>query len=287
MRLYRWVRPLGVLATLSACSSGCALFNTGGWTAAGLAMTDRQTLLKPISEATPEALRLEYFILERPATDPLLGGELWDELTEMGIMTHETRRALNDQGIRVGIASTSPPQALQKLMGEAREIGESATSAAEKRKAGQIVLLPTGGQTEAQICDGKETFRLKMKSGGDETPQIFENARGIFRVITSSKQEGWAMFEFVPEIHHGTPQMKPVAGDSGWRQFETSQNIQKLFRQRFQLTLNEGESAVVTALGNEPESAGAFFFNTSADGVPMQRLLVVRLLHTGELVSVK
>ncbi len=34
--MVRWVRPLGVALTLSACGAGCALFETGGWTANGL-----------------------------------------------------------------------------------------------------------------------------------------------------------------------------------------------------------------------------------------------------------
>ena len=61
---------MGVAATLAACGSGCALFDTGGWTAAGTGV--RQTLLKPIDDVAPQALRLEYVILERPVIEKIL-----------------------------------------------------------------------------------------------------------------------------------------------------------------------------------------------------------------------
>jgi len=60
------------------------------------------------------------------------------------------------------------------------------------------------------------------------------------------------------------------------------QQVQKLFDQKFELSLNEGDVAVVTAIGDDPEKVGSLLFRTEAAGVPVQRLLVVRLVRTGE-----
>jgi hypothetical protein len=272
---------LSVAATLSAWGAGCALFDTGGWSASGLGVS-RQTLLKPIAEIAPEALRLEYVILERPAGDPLLGEELWLELVEIGLFDPAMRESLNGHGMRVGVTSSSPPDALKKLLGEAEEIDDGSAPDGASRRHGQMLVLPSGGHTEAQTSDILDTCLVNLEIGGQLESKTFENARGVFRVTASSKQEGWATFEFLPEIHHGAPHTRPVAGKSGWEQFQTGQSVQKLYDQRFTLTLNEGDAAVITSLGDDPTRPGRLFFRTEADGIPVQRLLVVRLVRTGE-----
>jgi hypothetical protein len=266
---------------VSACGIGCALFDTGGWSAVGLS-SDEQTLLKPIGAVAPDALRLEYVLIERPANDPLIGSELWDELAEMGVVDHTVRSTLNANGIRVGIASTSPPQALQKLLGDAKEIIDDQLSKDALRRHGQMLLLPTGSETEAQTSDYIDSYSLAVNIDGKPVQKTFERARGIFRVTASSKQDGWATFEFMPEIRYGAMLTRPVAGEAGWKQFETGQSVQKLYDQKFELKLVEGEAAVVTAVGDGHDNAGELFFRTTEDGVPKQRLLVVRLLRTGE-----
>lgn len=247
----------------------------------GLNSSER-TLLKPIADAAPDALRLEYVLIERPANDPLIGSELWDELAEMGVVDHTVRRKLNANGIRVGIASTSPPQALQKLLGDAKEIVDDELSEEARRRHGQMLLLPTGSQTEAQTSDLIDTYTLNLNIDDEPRSQTLERVRGVFRVTASSKQDGWAKFEFMPEVRYGATLTRPVAGEAGWKQFETGQSVQKLYDQKFELKLVEGEAAVVTSIGDVHDNPGELFFRTIEDGVPIQRLLVVRLLRTGE-----
>lgn len=257
------------------------MFDTGGWTAVGLSLANRQTVLKPLSEAAPDALRLQYFVVERPAGDPLLGDELWDEMCTTGALDPKRQRSLADQGIRVGVTSTAPPEALQKLLGEAKEITDAQTPEDARRRNGQTLVLPSGGQTEAQTSDTVANCALNVESDGKSELKTFEQARGVFRVTATSKQEGWATLEFLPEVHYGAVGMRTAAGDAGWKQ-TYGQAIHKLYDQRFELTLSEGETAVVTALGDDPDRAGRLFFRTTADGVPVQRMLVVRLVRTGE-----
>lgn len=265
--------------TLSACGAGCALFETGGWTAAGLGTPDRHTLLKPLGEA-PQALRLEYFIVERPAGDPLLGDQLWDEMTEM-ILDPEARQSLNNQGLRVGVTTSSPPDALQKLLGEAKEITDARTPEDAQRRQGMLQVLPSGGSFSAWTSDESPLATISVTAGGTPATKTFEQARGIVRVTARTEQDGWAKLEFLPEIHHGQPRERHAATEGGW-QFTSGQEVQKLFDQKFELTMNEGDTAVVTALGDDPNRVGSLLFRTDASGVPVQRLLVVRLVGTGE-----
>jgi len=268
-----------VAVTLSACGAGCALFETGGWTAAGLAGPGRHTLLKPIGEA-PQALRLEYFVVERPAGDPLLGSLLWDEMAELGLLDNERRVALNKQGIRVGVTSTSPPDALQKLLGEVEEITDARTPEEARRRHGMLQVVPSGGSFAAWTSDEMPLKTVALTAGGKATEKTFEQARGIVLVTAKTEQEGWAKLEFLPEIHHGAPGLRHSADQASW-QFTNGQQVQKLFDQKFELSLNEGDVAVVTAIGDEPDAVGSLLFRTEAAGVPVQRLLVVRLVRTG------
>lgn len=272
---------MGVVITLSAFGAGCALFETGGWTPSELSR-DRQTLLKPISEAAPEGLRLEYFILERPTNDPLIGNLLWNEMVEIGLFDPEVRSALNTHGMRVGVTSSSPPQALQKLLGDAEEIADDSLPKRALRKHGQMLVLPSGGHTEAQTSEFHKSCDVNISIDGKLQARTFENARGVVRVEATSEQNGWAKFEFLPEIHHGSHRNRPVAGSRGWQQYETGQNVQKLYGQKFALKLSEGDTVVVTSLGDDESRAGHLFFHAEADGIPIQRLLVIRLLRTGE-----
>lgn len=265
--------------TLSACGAGCALFETGGWTAAGLGSPDRHTLLKPLGEA-PQALRLEYFVVERPTGDPLLGDQLWDEMTEM-ILDPKVRQSLNSQGLRVGVTTNSPPEALQKLLGEAEEITDARTPEQARRRQGMLQVLPSGGSFTAWTSDEFPSRVVAFTAAGAETAKAFEQARGIVRVTAKTEQEGWAKLEFLPEIHHGATGMRHAATEGAW-QFTSGQEVQKLFDQKFELTMNEGDTAVLTALGDEPDRVGSLFFRTEAAGAPVQRLLIVRLVGTGE-----
>lgn len=274
------MKPLGVAATLSACGAGCALFDTGGWSAAGLGASDRQTLLKPIGEA-PQALRLEYVIVERPVGDPLLGSQLWDEMTEMGVVEPKVRQALNEQGLRVGVTNASPPEALRKLLGETKEITDARTPEEAQRRHGMMQVLPSGGSFAAWTSDEIPTRTVTLTAGGETNEKTFGQARGIVTVTAKTEQEGWAKLTFLPEIHHGNPELRHSASEGGW-QFTSGQNVQKLFDQTFELTMNEGDTAVVTCLGDLPDRAGDLFFRTEAAGVPVQRLLVVRLVRAGE-----
>ena len=270
----------GVLITLWACAAGCALFDTGGWRSVGEDDEQETTLLKPIEAAVPRALRLEYQIIERPADDPLMGGILWDELVEMGIVEHETRRALNDCGMRVGVASSQPPAALEKLRGNLAQIVDPTVPGNARRRSEQVITLPDGGHVDAQTGNVMAKYTTTIQVGGETEQRTFEKARGVMVVTAHVKQEGWATITFAPEIRYGAVLTRPVVGTSGWTQFETGQSVHKLPKQRFKLTLVEGDSVIVSSIGEADHRIGDLFFRDVVDGVPVQRMLVVRLLGT-------
>jgi hypothetical protein len=97
-------------------------------------------------------------------------------------------------------------------------------------------------------------------------------------------QDGWVRVEFVPEIHHGDLQLRPTpTDDAGWA-YRSTQNIAQCYPQKFAVTLNVGESAVITAAGGE-ETLGNQIFRRDQNGEQRQRLLIIRLVDMGRTVK--
>lgn len=280
-RLYFAMKMSGALVALWACAAGCALFETGGWRSPDLGISDNNNeLLEPIENVIPQALRLEYQIIQRPTDDPLMGEILWDQIVEMGLFKPNNRRLLNEAGIRVGVASNPPPAALDKLLGNLSEF-EVASTANERRKhSGHVITLPDGGHVDAQTGRLVEQCTTKILVDGQTKERDFKNARGVIVVTAHSAQDGWARVTFAPEIRYGDVHTVPVAGTAGWGKWDTGQSVHKLPKQQFELTLLKGDTVVITALGESDNRIGDLFFRTKIDGVTVQRMLVVKLLET-------
>ena len=272
---------LGLLAV-----SGCALLDTGGWTSAGLGtVNSAQTLFKPIGNSVPDAMELEYILVARPVGDPLLGDALWGELDQIGAMRPEKRKTLADHGFKVGISGSNAPTALEKILGSADELLDHTAQEDARKLRGHRLLLRSGGQTEACVGESEEERQMKFELAGENVSKSFPRSRCLFRVTARAQQEGWATFEFLPEVHFGVPRLRPVAEESSW-ELRPGQEVQKLINQRFELTLNDGEMAVITCTGNDHDRPGTHFFRSTVDGVPVQRLIIVRLISARKNTTV-
>ena len=103
-----------------------------------------------------------------------------------------------------------------------------------------------------------------------------QNARCVLRVTAERLEDGWARLQFTPEIHHGRHRWRPIATGMGWRG-STSQKIYRFYDQRFSITLNTGEMAIITADSQQPASLASKFFIEGIGSNRVQRVLIVRL----------
>ncbi len=297
------VWPLGVVLLLGlSLLPGCLLLD---WSTSWL--SDGQTPAAPAASSnvlgkiptSKTAVTLEIVFVERRYGDPLLGSQLWDEVDQIGSLPPAERKALAEAGFRVGRVGANPPLALQKLMGLATDLGADD----EKRLVGRRVVLPSGAETEINtgVTHPESTINIPLTEGVE--PKSFENVRGIFRMKAGQLQEGWARIELLPEIHHGQMSSRPVAFHGDW-QYQTTQAVEKLYRQKFSLDLNLGEMVIISGGAEPNDSVGSHFFHSpeftdtlaeSAENPPanpaptrpssgIQRLLIIRLadLSTAE-----
>lgn len=270
------------LSALVAASGGCALLERG-WFAdkdEPDGSSGERSVLKPIA-AAPTSMQVEVVFVERPTEDPLIGQALWRELDQVGAVDLKLREILTNNGFRVGVSSSSPPRALQTLMGMATEIHDAATPEDAKRLVGRRLTIASGSETEVQTSPIFESCSIRTFGGEKPHSGDYENARFVFRLKVQRVQDGWAKLEFTPEIHYGENKLRQVAGPSSW-QLRNTQRIVPFHTQRFELTLNQGEMAVVAPVGEEPKSLGRHFFLSEGDAGALERVLIVRLADIGK-----
>ena len=277
---------------LLTCITGCALFSR----TPEQVVVDRpesSMLGKLPDRMTRDSLRLEILLIDRPAGDPLLTEMLWDEVDEIGAVDLDVRHALNANGMRVGVAGSTLPAGLQKIIKENRQ-GMSFSPQDESRISHKPIVDLLEGTDTLITSANAHAERVVLNLSKDET-QSFENAQCMFRVTGERMQDGWARLIFVPEVHHGQTAVRHQANELGW-EMKTSQKVEPYYDQKFDVSLNVGEIAVIS-LSNAPENSLGDHFFASADG-RNHRLLVVRLAGmetlqgisarvTGQLKSMK
>ncbi|WP_310820501.1 hypothetical protein [Stratiformator vulcanicus] len=264
---------LTIGAAIAAFVAGCSALTPGlGIESDSEDVSGPRTVLRPLSELAGDLVRVEVIYLERPADDPLLGPALWDEIDQIGALEPGKREQLTQDGFRIGISSSRPPVALQKLLGELDEIG---LDPAQRRFTGRKLVLRSGGTTEVETAPLGRPITVPAT---DQTPEKeLVGATPVLQVTCRSLQEGWAELDFLPEIHFGGDKLRPVATEEGWR-MGNGRKAHRFFEDRFTLTLNAGEMAIVTATNDPEQTAGGQFFLDETDNGPVRRLAVIRLV---------
>ncbi|NQV28536.1 MAG: hypothetical protein HQ518_29640, partial [Rhodopirellula sp.] len=231
--------------------------------------------------ASREAVQLEILFVDRPASDALLGDSLWNQVDQIAGMPVDIRNTLRDNGWRVGHASSHPPRALEQLLEMSSERPEAIDN--ERRLVGRRVALAVGGKFPIDLTELQP--ELRIRSNADGTTKSYSNVRCILNVQIDREQDGWVRLNFTPEVHHGENWLRPVATQLDWTR-RRGQLVEPLFDQKFSLSLNVGEMAVITAEGDDKETAGHSFFRSVHESGGLQRLLVIRVANMRKMVPV-
>jgi|GEM_PF-347808 len=279
-----------LLAPLLTCA-GCSLFRFG-WSddvsTNGDPHAKKPSL--PAIRRSRDTVGLEIVFAERPVDDPLLAdAALWEGVDTVGELKPETRKRLLRQGFKVGHMSATPNAAVESLLGLTSQSTGTRAPVGRRQLAGQRIVRPLGGDTEVQTSryfpmftyDGlprpsRSATALEGRRTGPDEPFRARNARCVLRVKVEQLDDGFARLQFTPEIHHGRMGWRPQATEMGL-QGTTSQKIHYLYDQRFTMTLNTGEMAVLTADSALPDSLGNRFFIDGEPGSRTQRVLFIRL----------
>lgn len=275
---FEWFKRLPMLAVASCVFTlwGCALFIPSD---SSTALTTRRLMLPPI-QATPDSIQLEVFFLERPADDHLISTTVWKEVDQIGAVPAETREILSSNGFRVGQVSSNLPQSVQKLLGMSAEIPASESEYA-RPIMGRHQFLAPGVETEIPTGIQHEKCEFQVRDGSRSKKLEFEQVSCVLRMKAQRLQDGWVRVDFQPEIHHGDKQMRPTPSNDGWT-FRGGQNIDVRHAQRFSVSMNVGELVLITSTSDDEGTLGDRFFCHEERGLKKQRVLIVRIVDSGQ-----
>lgn len=256
-----WLSGLCLLLS----STGCELTKPASLTQA------RDFKLPPLL-APKDAVQLQILFVDRPVDDPLLGDSLWRELDQIADMPPDLRTRLRSHGWRIGHASSHPPRAIEEFLKQTADRHETIDK--ERGLIAHRVGLTAGADAPIELTDVLPV--LHWSSEKDPVGRDYENAKAVLRMRVEREQDGWARLHFLPEIHHGEALLRPIAGQFEWSHRRIAE-VEPLYDQQFSLSLNLGESAVVTVGEDKPETVGHSFFRSLDKAGQLQRLLVVRV----------
>jgi hypothetical protein len=278
----RTIRLWMIFCAVTACVfvSGCSLLNFSSLFSNGETSGNSELRLPPIVAAR-DAVQLEILFVDRPASDALLGDSLWNQVDQIAGMSADIRGTLRENGWRVGHASSHPPRAIEQLLEMSSERPKVIDS--ERRLVGRRVALAAGGNLPIDLTELQPELRLKPAADGKT--KSYSNAKCILNVQIDREQDGWVRLNFTPEVHHGQNWLRPVATQLDWTR-RRGQLVEPLFDQKFSLSLNVGEMAIITADGDDKDSAGHSFFRGIHESGGLQRLLVVRVANMRKMVPV-
>lgn len=278
----RTIRPWMILCAVTVCVfvSGCSLLSLSSLFSDTQATGKADLRLPPIV-ASRDAVQLEILFVDRPANDALLGDSLWKQVDQIAGMSADIRSTLRENGWRVGHASSHPPRAIEQLLEMSSERPEAIDN--ERHLVGRRVALAAGGNLPIDLTELQPEIRLKPAADGKT--KSYSNAKCILNVQIDREQDGWVRLNFTPEVHHGQNWLRPVATQLDWTR-RRGQLVEPLFDQKFSLSLNVGEMAIITAEGNDKDSAGHSFFRGIHESGGLQRLLVVRVANMRKMVPV-
>jgi len=262
------------------CVPGCNLLNFSTLFSSTESSGKSELRLPPIV-ASRDAVQLEILFVDRPANDALLGDALWKQVDQIAGMSADIRGTLRENGWRVGHASSHPPKALEQLL--EMSSGRPEVIDSERRLVGRRIALAAGGNLPIDLTELQPELRIKPASEGKT--KSYTNARCILNVQIDREQDGWVRLNFTPEVHHGQNWLRPVATQLDWTR-RRGQLVEPLFDQKFSLSLNVGEMAIITAEGDDKDSAGHSFFRSIHESGGLQRLLVVRVANMRKMVPV-
>lgn len=253
-----WLLLLGVLC-------GCEMISTTNH-------TKREEFKLPPIVAPKQSVQLEVLFVDRPTDDSMMGDHLWREIDQIAGMPADIRQRLKHNGWRLGHCGSHPPRALAELL--ELSSGKPETIDSSRRIIGRTISVLAGSDAPIEVTDAQPM--LSIFSEKSLEPRIYEEAKCVVRVRVEREQDGWVKLKFQPEIHHGETIPRPVATPLNWTR-RRAPEVEPLYDQQFEMNLNIGELAVLTAGETDSQTVGDAFFRSLDKSGKLQRLLVIRV----------
>lgn len=204
----------------------------------------------------PKRCALRVAIVTRPFQDPLVNDALWS-LTDEQAVDPDARRAIESNGLRLGVLTGELPPDLVKLFDEQAPITEKVVPTQ--------VDLPDGDHTLIPVAPQVPQVDLLLNRDGRAVGKPYRDAQGIFRLTVAQEGEDGVRLRLIPQIHHGPVRHGYAAANVG--PFAAQQFVVKDGQQEDMLrelsasvVVQPGQIAVLGARPEQNHSLGDFLF---------------------------
>jgi len=284
--------PALAAAALMLLLPGCALFEANR--DASSKGVEKQEWFGQKKETdtglTLNTARLEATIVTRPANDERIRKHAWMELDECGLMRHDQRQHLNQNGFRVAVASGTAPWALESLAREAITATRSTDGQAMQNSSsdqfsglGPAFNVMLNSKSVIEVQSQLDASLLQL----NQIPALASlrgqsGLRCVMEVSVKELTDDMTVLSVLPQIHSGTRTSRlSVSGST--EQLPVRQNILPLYDQQFTVRLHTGDIVVIGQQRSESWNSGRLFFEPYSGSMATERLLLIRLAGVDQM----
>jgi hypothetical protein len=245
----RWLLPL--LAILVA-ATGCRLLGSGVLVHDPLRDELAAGGSRPAARRT---IPLEVLFVRCTADDRQLREMLWDHVDEQAIPA-ERRRALNANGLRVGVVTGQlPHEFAERLAASSGDEPTSDIAGVDPARSRRILQLLPGRHSELVTATRLPSLVLMEQCAGEVRGATFHDATPLLAIEARPAADGRVRLEAVPEIKHG-PVEKSWAGEDGMFRLEAGQRRHRMEHLAVDVTLPTGGLLVIGCAGDPATTVG-------------------------------
>ncbi|HEX8199011.1 MAG TPA: hypothetical protein VF590_00885 [Isosphaeraceae bacterium] len=203
----------------------------------------------------PKHCTLRVMIPSRPVPDAVLDDVLWGVADEQ-VVAPEVRRALESNGLRVGLIAGDLPAEVQALL----------EAPPPHRVDPLLIDLPDGDSTLIALgaAATPPSVSVLLNREGKAVGKVYEQAKGHLRLTATQDRSGGVALRLVPEIHHG-PFRRRIGTEADADAFapqqfslKDGQEEETLRELAASLTVQPGQVLVVGCRSGLPHSLGHF-----------------------------
>lgn len=270
----RWLLPIVACAIATA---GCRLVGSG--MLATDAMTADQAAAPARSKPAPRTIHLEVLFVRCAEDDVQFRDGLWNHVDEQAL-GDPVRRALNANGMRVGIMTGDLPAEVADRLAEA-SAGEAVGDVAgvDPALARRLMQVLPGRRSELVTATRLENLVILEQADGAVRGGTYHEATPQFAIEARPAADGRIRLEAVPEIKHG-PVEKSWVGEDGMFRLETGQRRHRMEHLGVDVTLPPGGMLLIGCAGDPSTTVGDGLLRDHGGGGDRStmRLLVIRPL---------
>jgi hypothetical protein len=269
-------------ALLSVCAAaGLAATLGGGCARAVTHSAEKSPLATP--RMSPDSVELEIFFVRSAPDDPQANDALWTEVDEQ-VLPADLRRALAENGFRVGVIGAQMPAAMQRMLdleGRAPTADEECLVNVDQdaRVCRRRLQVRSGRRSEIVASAVYDELPMLLREGEHVTGRTLEKAQGVLSVKTFPGADGRVRLELAPELHYGEPRQQFRGGEEMFY-LETGRPREVLDQLQLAASLSPGQALMLASLPDRAGSLGRRFFTEQAGGELVQKLLLIRLVGT-------